>query len=70
MTPKNKLKQDDEVLKGVSGDVQLEYLKKCCYYLIAVAHDTNSNKSTFTWKGVTFKDKKLGDWEIIVKKKK
>lgn len=49
---------------------EIEKLNGVCYLLINQCIETNAETLTITQKGVTRFGKKLGDWEIIVRKKK
>lgn len=46
-----------------------EKLKLVGLYLVSLCADVNATKSKYTMSGVTHRGKKIGDWEIIIKKK-
>ena len=48
---------------------ELKKLNTICFYLIHQCIGTNATKMTIKQDNVTVKKKKVGDWEIIVKKK-
>lgn len=49
---------------------EAETLNAICFWLIKVCRETNANEMKVTQKKVNFLGKDLGDWEIIVRKKK
>lgn len=49
---------------------EIQKLNMCGYYFIKICRETNAEELTHTLEGVTFEGKQLGDWEIIVRKKK
>jgi len=49
---------------------ELQKLNMVCFYLIKQCEETNAEEMKIEQKNVTNKGEKLGDWEIIVRKKK
>lgn len=48
---------------------ETQKLNAYCFALIKICRETNAEKMTVTQKNVTYLKEKIGDWEIIVRKK-
>lgn len=49
---------------------ELEKMNAICFALIHACRETNAEEMTLTQSGVHHKGEQLGDWEIIVRRKK
>lgn len=45
-------------------------LNKICFWLINCCRETNAETTKITQEKVTYLGKSIGDWEIVIKKKK
>lgn len=48
---------------------EVEKLNAYCFALIGLCRETEATSLKIEQKNVTYKEEKLGDWEIIVRKK-